>query len=490
MRWKPFFLSTTLTLSLLVGQTSVVLADVSDENADTLRQIYQQIVKRHYSHPDPNKVLEGAIQGMLEVLSDPYTTYMTPQEYEDFRNTLEHHYAGIGAVLHAAATGEILITEVYAGTPAEQAGLQAGDRILTVDGQSVTGEKVDKVAALIRGESGTDVVLTIQRGRAAPQTITVTRQAIHLPTVTSQDMGNGVGYIRILSFGSHTSKEFFEAYEALKETSPNGILLDLRGNGGGYVLSALEIADSFLSEGTLLILHGEQGAIAYKADERAEDMPLVVLVDQDTASASEMLAGALQQNKRAKLVGTQTFGKGTMQEPFDLPNGGVLKLSVDQWALADGKTIDKVGLTPDIRLTSPGLFLNAALQQLLPEREQTLTLSRTGGLGELNGVRLLDVPAVLTVEGREYLPLRYVAEAFGSEVRWVPQTASVEFTLEHHAVRVELRTGALYIDNRRSAAQSAVFLQNGVSYLSTKALEEILGEQIQSTDTTLTLRVR
>ncbi|ASS73887.1 hypothetical protein CIG75_02125 [Tumebacillus algifaecis] len=490
MRWKPFLISSTLSLALLFGQAGVVAAETVDPQEHTLLELYRLIVDRHYTHPDRDKVLQGAIKGMLEVLQDPFSSYMTPDEYAAFIKALDNQYAGIGTQLNSAKTGEILITEVYDNSPAQRAGLQAGDRILTVDGQAVTGKQIDSVAPLVRGKAGTETVLTIMRGSVGPQTIKVKREEISLPTVTAKDMGNGVGYLRILTFGGNTSREFFTEYDKLIATSPNGILLDLRGNGGGSVLSALEIADHFLTSGTMLVLHDESGETQeIKADELGTDIPVAILVDQHTASASEMLAGALQQNGRAKLIGTQTYGKGTMQEPITLQSGGVLKLSVDAWALGDGSSIQEVGLTPDIRLTFPSVMVNGGLNQLLPKREQTLTLQRSGGSGELNGVRLLDVPALLTKQGQDFLPLRYVVEAFGSEVKWLPEASAVQFSLENQTVRVQLRTGTVSVNDKDLRLQSSeVHVENGVTYLSSRALDLILGGGIQATDRTITIR--
>ncbi len=489
MRWKRVLIATALSLSLLCGSVSAAQREVSDQNASTLLEIYSRIVESHYSHPDQEAVLRGAIEGMLQVLNDPFSSYLTAAEYEQLEQAIEQEFAGLGSALQATKAGEVMITEIYSGSAAEEAGLQVGDRILAVDGKSVIGEPIDKVSAKIRGKAGTQVVLTIRRGTEASKQVAITRKTISLPTVLSKDLGNGVGYLRILSFGSETSGEFHKAYQKIAATSPKGILLDLRGNGGGYVHSALTIADSFLAAGTMIVIHEGEQRIELQADEESFDLPLAVLVDQYSASASEILAGALQKNGRAVLIGTQTYGKGTMQELMPMPDGGVLKLSVDKWEFSDGTTNHLVGLTPDIRLTAPEIFLNAGMQYLLPGRKQTLTLYPSGGWGDLNGTKLLDMPTVLRVGQQQYLPLRYVVEALGSEVNWVQQTSSVEFQLEQRQVRVELGSGQLFLDGKRADLNGAVRLQGGISYLSTVAFDLILGGGVRQSDTAITLHV-
>ncbi|MFD2170150.1 S41 family peptidase [Tumebacillus lipolyticus] len=489
MRWKRVLIATALSLTLLGGSVSAAQREVSDQNASTLLEIYSRIVESHYSHPDQEAVLRGAIEGMLQVLNDPFSSYLTTAEYEQLEQAIEQEFAGLGSALQATKAGEIMITEIYSGSAAEEAGLQVGDRILAVDGKSVIGEPIDKVSAKIRGKAGTQVVLTIRRGTEASKQVAITRKTISLPTVLSKDSGNGVGYLRILSFASETSGEFHKAYQKIAATSPKGILLDLRGNGGGYVHSALTVADSFLAAGTMIVIHEGEQRIELQADEESFDLPLAVLVDQHTASASEILAGALQKNGRAVLIGAQTYGKGTMQELMPMPDGGVLKLSVDKWEFSDGTTNHLVGLTPDIRLTAPEIFLNAGMQYLFPGRKQTLTLYPSGGWGDLNGTKLLDMPTVLRVGQQQYLPLRYVVEALGSEVNWVQQTSSVEFQLEQRQVRVELGSGQLFLDGKRADLNGAVRLQGGVSYLSTAAFDLILGGGVRQSDTAITLHV-
>ena len=480
MKWKQAIVSSTLAASLLVLPTASASATVSKEAVETLTQVYLDLVETHYSHPDQDKLLQAAIQGMLEELDDPFTNYMTPEEYQGFVGAIEQSFAGIGVVFDASPTeGALIVQQVYKGTPAEKAGLLAGDRVIAVDGLKATADNVSDLPAKIRGQEGTTVVLTVKRGTAQPTEMTITRGQIELPLIDSEDLGNGIGYLHLMSFGERSEQEFRSAFAELQKKNIQGLVIDLRGNGGGHVLPALQIADIFLDHGTILRIHDETGEMQnVDADPDVNNLPLVVLVDKQSASASEMLAGALQKNGRAKLVGTQSFGKGTMQSPTELQNGGYLKVSVDRWELADGTSPDKVGLTPDVRIDSanPALALNAAVQMLQPNRAQELTFSRTEAAATLNGKQLTNVPAVVASEGRMYLPLRFTVEALGQQVDWVAAEAAVKFQLQGHAVTIA--NGVLKVDGKPVHATNAIRTINGSTYITTAAMGEILGQAV------------
>jgi carboxyl-terminal processing protease len=478
MHWKTLLATTVLGLSLLLAPVQSVLAAPSDNNTKTLLEVYSMLVDDNYTHPDEEKVLQGAIEGMLKVVGDPYTSYFSPEEYKDFVNAINQSYAGIGIGLGMTDDKKVQITHVYPNSPAANAGLQEGDILMQVGDLKPDPDHFEKFAAAIRGAAGTDVTLKVQRGTAEPASYTLTRQEIELPTVSSQLSDDGIGYIGLYSFGEHTVQDFQKALSSLEEKGAKGIILDVRGNGGGYVQAALQIADAFLDKGTMISIHDKGEKIALDADAAASKLPLVVLVDKNSASASEILAGALQKNNRAKLIGEQSFGKGTMQSPVELPNGGYIKVSVDKWEFADGTSNHLVGLTPDIKMSRPETVMNAAVQQLLPDRQQALSLYRDSATGNLNDIDLKGVPSLQQVGDKLYLPLRYTVESLGAEVKWNSEAGAISFTLDGHLVSIDMRSLTLNLDGKPSALEAPVRTYNGSTYLSTDALQSITGQEV------------
>lgn len=492
MRWKKQLAAAMLSLSLITVPTMSVQAEVDQQKLDTMTEVYRLLAEQHYTHPAEDELLRGAIEGMLSVLDDAYTQYMTPDEYADFLAAIQNQYGGVGIGLSQTEEGRLLITKVYPGSPAEQAGLAAGDFILSIDGKPVEGESLEESSKRIRGLLDTEVVLVVSHGQSASQSHTLTRSTISLPSVYTSELGDGIGYLGITTFSENTTEEFLTKLSELQAAGhTEGLVLDLRGNGGGYVISALEIADHLLRDGTLLVYTADDGQKeSIAADSEGVTIPVVVLVDGNTASASEILAGALQKNGRAQLVGVPTFGKGTMQAPYELSNGGVLKVSVDRYEFGDGTSPDKVGLTPDLLVKQPDFAVNAAVQVLRPDRLQELVLSRKQSVGLLNGQPVFDMPSTITAGERVYLPLRYVVEALGHEVRWLPTEAVAEFELSGRSVRVDTRRLTVTADGKPLSLTQPVRMENGSTYLSGEAFAALTGQAVNVTEEEVTVQAR
>lgn len=339
-----------------------------------------QIIHQDYvDQPvDNTKLMEGAINGMMESLGDPHSTYMDPQVYKDATQQLQGSYAGIGAYVDTNGT-LLTITKPIAGSPAEKAGMQAGDQIIAVDGQDVTSLPPESVRQKVLGPEGTKVKLTVQRpGVDTPMDFDITRATIVVPSVTSKMLDNNIAYVQLTTFGDSTARDLHQQLGDLMKKNPKGIILDLRDNGGGYLDTAISVVSEFVPNGVAVIEKagdGTQKNYDVQSGGLATDskIPMIVLVNAYSASASEITAGTLQDYGRAKLLGETTYGKGTVQNWIPLSDSqGAVRITIARWLTAKGRTIDKKGLTPDIevKMTADDIKagkdpqLDAAVKQL------------------------------------------------------------------------------------------------------------------------------
>lgn len=296
---------------------------------------------------DTKKLSQGSVQGLVSSLGDPYSLYFDPEQYKKLLQSYQGRYTGIGVYL-SFSTGYPVITGTVPGSPAAAGGLKTGDQIVKVGDKDVKGITADAATSLIQGAEGTKVTLTVMRGSDS-LTFTITRAQIQVPTVRSSMVGNRVLYVRIYQFGAQTSSEFQTALNGGLSGS-SGMVLDLRGDPGGFVSAADDVISQFVTSGETFETRGRNGTDRHQVGSKhsAPTIPLVVLVDANSASAAEIVAGSLQVHHRAKLVGTTTFGKGSVQEDFMLSDGSDIHLTVERWYLSNGETIDHKGLTPDL----------------------------------------------------------------------------------------------------------------------------------------------
>ena len=313
-------------------------------------------IQQHYVKANPNgvKLTEGAASGMVNALGDQFSRYLTPDEYRANQSFLSGQFAGIGASVQQKAD-QVVIVSILPGTPAETAGLKAGDVITGVDGQSTKGWTADDAVNHIRGKAGTVVKLQVSRNG---QTLSfdLTRQEINVPSVATHVFDNRVLYVRIFEFGGRTATDFDQALRDNLKGSISMVVLDLRDNPGGYVDAANDVISEFVNQGTSTILVSRGGREDVKkvtGTGRAFTNPLVVLLNENSASASEITAGAIKDHGRAQLVGVKSFGKGSVQEDFPLRDGD-LHLTIAIWLTPNHHSIEKTGITPDKTVTLAG----------------------------------------------------------------------------------------------------------------------------------------
>ena len=307
------------------------------------------IETRYVDGTDEGKLLDGAISGMVQSLGDPHSIYMDKELYTKLMEHTEGAFGGIGVTM-GFKDNRVTIISVLEGTPGEKAGLLAGDEIMAVDGTSVAELQPEEVVLGIRGEVGTQVALTIHREGQEDTDYQLTRDTIHVPSVKGLKLeGTDLGYIRIASFAENTGKEFKEEFKKVKDEGARGLVIDLRQNPGGLITSCVEVAREVVPKGTIVSVVDKNGAKEeYASELEASQMPIVVLMDGGSASASEILAGALQDTGAGKVVGVQSYGKGSVQIVVPLMNEDGLKLTVAKYYTPSGRSIDGTGITPDV----------------------------------------------------------------------------------------------------------------------------------------------
>lgn len=320
------------------------------------KEIYDFIVKTDTELPK-NLVIYASVCGLLKTTGDPYTAYLTPKEFKQMMESLQSAaFGGIGIFLELDREHDNMLTviEPIEDTPAFNSGLKSGDIIVEINGEKTKGLDLDLLSSKLRGPKGSQVVLTIKRkGINGTRKYTIVRDTISVKSVSSREIEPGIGYIKLRTFGERTGREFEEALQALTSKGVKSLVIDLRNNGGGYVNSAIKISAMFLGKEDIIVSvknkSGRENTQLSK-NENPNEMPIVVLVNKYSASASEITAGAFKDHKRAMLVGANTFGKGSVQQVVPMRDGSAMKITVAHYCTPNGSDIDKKGLEPDYKV--------------------------------------------------------------------------------------------------------------------------------------------
>lgn len=325
----------------------------TDEGMAVFLEVLNRVRESYVEEVPANRLIDGALRGMVEALGDPYSTYMTPQEFQDFQAGTNGTFGGVGIVI-TEEEGYIVVVAPIKGTPGDRAGIRPRDRILRVDGRDIRGLDMDTAGQLMRGKAGTEVVLEIERD-GKTFSVPITREIIEVNPVESKLLPEGYGYVRLTNFNEHAGQRLREALDQLSKQGMRGVILDLRGNPGGLLAQALEVAREFVPAGPVVYVEERQQKErrVLSSDLPQERWPLVVLVDGGSASAAEIVAGAVQDRKAGVLVGEKTFGKATVQDVFRLANGGAVKLTIGHYLTPSGRSINKQGITPDVVVPAP-----------------------------------------------------------------------------------------------------------------------------------------
>lgn len=337
---------------------SAPVSEGSGKYKEKLDELLGIIEKEYYKAPDKDKLAEGIYKGLFAGLEDPYSAYMTEEEYRTYEDSVTGEFEGIGITFHENKKGDYVILSTVKGSPAEKAGLKKDDIILKVDGKAY--DDVDKVSSHIKGEEGTTVKILFRRGKKE-FTKKITRAKIVMDTVESKMLKDKIGYIKISAFENNTAKDYNKAFEKLERENMKGFIIDLRDNGGGLVNQAVNIADTLLDKCTITYLQDRAGKKDYyRSDEDHTSIPYVILVNGNTASSSEILTAAIKDKGQGKIVGQKTYGKGVVQISDSLSDGSGYKLTVMQYFSPNGNTINKKGVKPDYKVKGSAAQLKKA----------------------------------------------------------------------------------------------------------------------------------
>ena len=358
MKKKTVFLLVVATAVVTLNATIFAFYALMGFNAQKTKDVLRffgalRFIETQYVRDvDYTNLIDGAISGMVKTLDDPHSIYLDPKMYELMRSHTEGSFGGVGIVM-GFKDNKITVISVMEGTPSEAAGIKTGDEIIAVDGTPTNEIEPEEVVLHIRGEIGTDVTLKIRRAGEEDKDYVVRRATIQVHTVAGQMLPDtdGIGYIRIASFSEHTADEFKDAYRALEKDGVKGMIIDLRENPGGLVTSCVAIANMVVPKGPVVSVVQKDGRREeYESELSEEKYPLVVLIDGNSASASEILAGALQDTGAATIVGQTSYGKGSVQVILPLYDDDALKLTIAKYYTPSGRSIDGTGIEPDVRV--------------------------------------------------------------------------------------------------------------------------------------------
>jgi carboxyl-terminal processing protease len=320
-------------------------------NYSSVNQLYQSLKQNYDGKLDETKLLDGMKAGLTSAAGDPYTEYFSPKDAQAFNDQLSGTFTGIGAELGKDAAGNLIVVAPISDFPADKAGVRAQDVIASIDGKSTTGMSTDEAVTHIRGPKDTKVALKIVRQKTQELTITITRDNIKIPSVKSQILDGNIGYLQITQFSDDTASLAHKAADDFKSKNVKGVVLDMRDDPGGLLDAAVDVSSMWLPEGKTVLQEKRGGTVVhtYEAtgDNPLKGIPTVVLINEGSASASEITAGALRDNNVATLVGVKSYGKGSVQQVQPLSDGAELKVTIARWFRPNGQNIDKKGITPD-----------------------------------------------------------------------------------------------------------------------------------------------
>lgn len=415
---------------------------------DPIMEIYDLLKDQHLSNISDESLRQGAIKGMIEELDDPHTVFFTDEEYRKYIERIDGDFAGIGIYI-LQVDEYVEVQSTIKGSPAENAGLKAYDKLISVDGVNLKNKSTEEVSLLIRGEAGSSLKLTIKRGDKLLD-FTIKRALVHIPAVASELLADQTGYLQINTFSSTVEQEIANELALLSKQGMTKLIIDLRDNPGGYLNAVINVSKQFIKEGPIVHARDNAGNETIYSITNGVDwqLPTVLLINAGSASASEILAAALKEYNKAVVIGTTSYGKGTVQHILSLNSGGYLKLTVNEYLSAHKNKVDGVGVTPDIEISDYDKQLEYA-QLYLNQADKMIGYIPKKGVGWIQG------------NERDYIALRDLSNYFRGSISWNSLKKTVSLQIGNDRVELTQQDGGLMI-------------RNGVSYLPVEQLNALV----------------
>ena len=352
------------TVYLLLGNNKTIIKTGYDSKFEPVFEAYETIKNEYYKDIDDSKLIDGMINGIMLATEDKHTMFFNEEQTNDFLTDLSGSYYGIGAQIYQTDDEYVTISRVFKKSPAEKAGLQIGDKFVSIDGESMKGKTPTEVSTILRSSESSKATIVIKRGEEE-KTIEVEKSVVEIDSVYSEKLDNNIGYIEINTFSSLTDDQFTEALYGLENEGINSLIIDLRGNGGGYLSTVTNIISRFVDRKTPIYQIKNRNNIekAYSLNDNKLNYKVVILIDENSASASEIMCSALQEQYGAILVGKTTYGKGTVQEMRPLSNKTMFKFTTEEWLTSKGNSINDVGVKPDYEVDLGEEYFNNPIDE-------------------------------------------------------------------------------------------------------------------------------
>ena len=351
---------------LLLGSNKTIINNKCnvDKKFEPVYEAYKTLKSGYYQDLDDSKLIDGMINGMMTATGDKHTNYFDEKAYNDFKTEMAGSYYGIGAQIYQNDDNNVTISKVFANSPAEKAGLKIGDTFISIDGDSMLGKTPSDVSSILRSDKSMKATIVVERG-GEELTIEVQKSVVEIPSVDAEMLDGNIGYIGLTLFGSLTDDQFSEELGKLEEQGMKSLIIDLRGNSGGYLSTVTNIISRFVDSKTVIyqIKQKDKTQKYYSLNNNTLNYKVVVLIDENSASASEIMASALQEQYGATLVGKKTYGKGTVQEMKELSNNTMFKYTIEEWLTSKGNSINEVGVSPDIEVDLGEDFYNDPVKE-------------------------------------------------------------------------------------------------------------------------------